>query len=231
MGFSDDFQHKKGEKDGARGKMFGDITNPAYREGYSEGKFQRDKHKYGETFARLSKAERDWASKSSNQYNNNKSSGQYTSSSNGGGGGSKKKDGCGCGCLTVLIALLGATLAISGMRSCISTQFKDLETKIQTQNLENKRTNLKQWLKENKGGLIGNLDDYEIIENIDNKGGGYTVALVSTREAYIFHSLDEGKTFHAHSEADKIALERIKSKVIEMQKKEKQKQYSTNYHP
>ena len=59
----DDFQHSGGQKDGADGKPFGTSGDPfsgKYSEGYDAGKYDYDKKKYGETFARILKADRDF---------------------------------------------------------------------------------------------------------------------------------------------------------------------------
>lgn len=68
MGFldkiSDDFQHGRGQKDGAHGKLFGtsgDGFSKKYKEGYDAGRFDYEKKKYGETIAKGAKAERDFA--------------------------------------------------------------------------------------------------------------------------------------------------------------------------
>jgi len=61
---SDDFQHSRGQKDGAHGKLFGtsgDAFTKKYREGFDAGRYDYHKKKYGETLAKAAKAERDFA--------------------------------------------------------------------------------------------------------------------------------------------------------------------------
>ncbi len=60
MGFIEDFHHSRGQKDGSHGKSRNDIGNKKYSQGYNTGRFDYEKKRYGETFARGAKAERDF---------------------------------------------------------------------------------------------------------------------------------------------------------------------------
>jgi len=60
----DEFQHKRGQKDGSHGALPAD-SNEKYREGFDAGRFDDEKNKFGETFARALKAERDFVRKMS----------------------------------------------------------------------------------------------------------------------------------------------------------------------
>jgi hypothetical protein len=56
----DDYHRRRGQIDGAHGKLRGDIGNKAYDEGYDAGLFDYEKQRFGEAWARANKAERDF---------------------------------------------------------------------------------------------------------------------------------------------------------------------------
>lgn len=84
-------QHQKGQEDGAHGKppgTSGDASHPKYREGHEGGQFDHEKNTYGETYARVAKAERDFAHRISEGRSRD-------SAGSGGGGSSYESSSCG----------------------------------------------------------------------------------------------------------------------------------------